>query len=85
MTRIHNNEAKNIVECNLLHDIINHPKHAKNLNTHYSPILHGCMNTRKGKANFKNFRSILDIGCSSRILLGNIVGKQPSDKYSVIQ
>ena len=26
MTRIHNNEVKNIAECNLLHDIINPPK-----------------------------------------------------------
>ena len=75
MTRIHNNEAKNIVECNLLHDIINHPKHAKNLNTHYSPILHGCMNTRKGKSQFENFRILLDSGCSSTILIENIVKK----------
>ena len=28
--RIHNNEVKNIYECNLLHDIINLPKRAKN-------------------------------------------------------
>ena len=30
----------------------NPPKCAKNLNMHYSPILHGCMNTIKGKARF---------------------------------
>ena len=30
MTPIHNNEIKNIAECNLLHDIINPPKMAKN-------------------------------------------------------
>ena len=55
MTRIHNNEVNNIAECNLLHDIINPPKHAKILNIHYSPILHGWMNTRKGRAKFKDF------------------------------
>ena len=46
MTRIHNNEVNNITERNLLHDIINPPKRTKNLNSHYSPILHGCMNNR---------------------------------------
>ena len=52
MTRIHKKELKNIAECNLLHDIINPPKRAKNLNSHYSPILQGFMNTRKGKDRF---------------------------------
>ena len=55
MTRIQKNKVKNIAECNLQHDIINPTKRAKKLNRHYSPILHGCMNTRKGKAKFKNF------------------------------
>ena len=53
MTRIHGKEVNKIDECNLLHDIINPPKRAKNLNRHYSPILHSCMNTRKCKAKFK--------------------------------
>ena len=48
MTRIQNNGVKNITECNLLHDISNPPKRAKNLNIHYSPILHLCMNTIGG-------------------------------------
>ena len=52
MTRIHNNKVKNITECNLLHDIINPPKRAKNLNINFYPIIHGCMNNRKGKAKF---------------------------------
>ena len=50
MTRISNKKLKNKAECNLLHDIINTPKRAKKINSHYSPILHGCINTRKGKA-----------------------------------
>ena len=49
MTRIHDNKVNKITECNLLHDIINTPKRTKNVNSHYSPILHGCMNTRKGR------------------------------------
>ena len=55
MIRIHNNEVNNIYEFNLLHDIINHPKRAKYLNNHYSHNLHGCINTRKLEAKFKNF------------------------------
>ena len=43
------NEVNNITEFNLLHDIINYSKHNENINSQYSPILHGCMNTRKGK------------------------------------
>ena len=52
MMQIHNNEVNNIAECIFLHDIINPPKRTKNLNSYYSPILHVCMNTRKGKAKF---------------------------------
>ena len=75
MTRIHNKEVKNIAEFNLLHNIINPPKRAKILNRHYSPILHICMNTRKGKAKFKNFCILLDSGCSSTILMISLVKK----------
>ena len=55
MTHIYDNEVNNIAECNLLNDIINPPKRAKTFNIHYSPILHGCINTRKGTAKFKTF------------------------------
>ena len=56
MNRIHDKEVNNISGCNLLHDILDPSKLTKNINVHYFPILHGCMNTRKGKAVFKNFR-----------------------------
>ena len=72
MMRIHNNEVNNIAEFNLLHDIINPPKRAKTFNSHYSPSLHGCMNTIKVKTKFKNFLVLLDSGCSSTILMGGI-------------
>ena len=60
MMRIHNNEVNNIAEYNLLHDIINPPKHANNLNINCSPIIYGCMNTIKGKEKFNNFSILLD-------------------------
>ena len=82
MTRIHNNEVNNIAECNLLHDIINPPKRAKILNIHYSHILHGCMNTRKGKEKFKNFPIILENGCTSTIVMGRIVKIKPRRRCS---
>ena len=52
---MHDKEVNNIAECNLLHAIINPPKRAKYININHSPILHGCMNTIKGRDNFKNF------------------------------
>ena len=55
MNFIHDNKVTNIAECNLLNDIMNPPKHTKNINRHYSPILRGCMNVRRGKAIFKIF------------------------------
>ena len=67
MTRIHHNEVKNISECNLLHNIINPPKRAKKLNIHYYPILHGCMNTRKGKEKFKKFASYWTVDVVPRL------------------
>ena len=75
MIYIHDNEVNNISECNLLHDIINPPKRDKNLNSHYSPILHGCMNTRKGRAKFKNFRIILNSGFSYTVVTRILVEK----------
>ena len=49
MNHIHDNEVNNIAECNLLHGILKFSKLPKNMNSHYSPILHVCMNTSKGK------------------------------------
>ena len=55
MNCIHKNEVNIISEFSLLHDILNPLKITKHLNSHYSPIIHGCMNTRKGRAKFKIF------------------------------
>ena len=85
MMRIHDKELNRISECNLLHDIINPPKLTKKINSHYSPIIHGCMNTRKGKSKFKNFRKLLDSGCSSTIVMGRLVEKIHPEKDYVMQ
>ena len=69
MTFIHGNKVNKSDKCNLLHDILNPPKRTKKLNNKYSPILHVCMNTIKGKEKFKNFQIILDSGCSSTIVM----------------
>ena len=60
--RIHDKEVNKIAEYNLLHDIINPPKRIKFLNSHYSPILHGFISTRHGRAKFKNFWIISKVG-----------------------
>ena len=77
MTRIHDKEVNKIPEYNLLRDIINPPKRDKILNSHYSPIIHGCMNTRHGRAKFKNFQILLESGCSSNILMVRLVENTP--------
>ena len=69
MTSIHDKEVNKIAECKLLHDIINIPKRAKKINICYYPILHGCMNTRKFKKNFKDVCILLDSGFSSSIIM----------------
>ena len=85
LIHIHDNEVKDISELNLLHDIINPPERAKNINGHYSLILHRCMNTRKWRENFKKFRILLDSGFSSTILMRRLVQKLSPEKDVVVQ
>ena len=74
MIHICDNEVNNIVECNLLHHIINFPKRARKMNHHYFSILRGYINTRKDRDKFKKFKIILD-GCSFRIVMTKLVEK----------
>ena len=69
MTFIQENKVNKLSEWNLLHDILNPPKHNKILNIHYSPILQGYINICKGEAKFKNFQILLDSVCSSTIIM----------------
>ena len=85
MIHIHDNEVHNIAECNLLHDIINPHKRAKNINIHYYPIIHRCINTRKGRAKFKNFQILLNGGCSSTIVMRMLVQNICPEKDDVMQ
>ena len=85
MIFIHDNKVNNIAECNLLHDIINPPKRAKNINIYYSTILHGCINTRINKARLKNFQNLLDSGCSYKIVMIRLVEKLCPEKYAMMQ
>ena len=43
------------------------------------------MNARKGKANFKKFRILLDSGFSSKILIGMLMQKPHHKEYTVMQ
>ena len=60
MNRIHDNKVNNISEYNLLNAILNLSKLTKKIDIHYYPILHGCMDTRRGKLIFRNFRILLN-------------------------
>ena len=56
---IYDKQLNNIFECNLLNGILNPYKHTKNINSQYSPILHGCVNKRN-LINFEYY-SIVDV------------------------
>ena len=43
------------------------------------------MNTRKGRAKFKNFRILLDSGCSSTIVMRRLVQKLRPEIYAMVQ
>ena len=85
MIHIHEKEVNKIAEYNLLHDIINTLKRAKILNIRYSPLLHGCMNTRIGRARVKNFQILFSIGCSSKIVILMLVVKIVLKEDDVMQ
>ena len=79
MTHIHDKEV------NKQPNAINPPKRAKKLDIHYSPILRGCINTRKGRVKFKNFRTLLGSGCSYTILMRRLFEKLHIEQYAVMQ
>ena len=85
MNFINKKEVNTISELNLLHDILNPSKSTKDINTHYSPILHVCIDTRKGKAKFKDFRILLHIECSSTIVMRMIIEKLTPKKDDVME
>ena len=82
---INDNKVKNKSEWNLLHDILNPSKLTKNINIHYSPIMHGCMNSRKGKAKFQNFWIWLYSGCSYTIVIRRLIINLKTKEDSVMQ
>ena len=85
MIHINAKEVNKIAKFNLLHDIINPSKRTKNLNNHYSHIIHGCMNNRQDRAKFKDLQIILDSGCSSMILIGRLFEKLHPEQDDVMQ
>ena len=56
MEIIHENDINDISECSLIYDILNISKCKEK--SHYSPILHGCMNARRGREKCKNMNFI---------------------------
>ena len=55
------------------------------MNINYSPILHRCMNTRRGKSKFKNFWILLDSVCSSLIAMVRLIKKLKTKEGTVMQ
>ena len=85
MTCMHHDQVNNITGWNLLHDILNTYKCTKHINSHYSPILHICMNIQKGKVRYKNFRILFDSGCSYMTVMGELIEKLNPKEDDVMQ
>ena len=85
MNCIHENKVNKITECNLIHDILNPYKNTTILNIHKYPILHGCMNTRKCRAKFKNFHILSDSRCSSTVITRRLITKLNTKIDTVMQ
>ena len=73
MNCTHENKIDKIAEYNLLYDILHPSKCTKNINSHSSPIINGCMNTRKVRDKFNNFRILLESGHSSTIVTRSLI------------
>ena len=84
MNCTHDNKVNNMSEGNLLHVMLNPSKRIKIMNSNYSPILHVCMNTCKGKEKFNIVLIILDSGCSSTIVNKRLIKKLNHKKDAVM-
>ena len=83
MARIHSDKVNKTAKWNLQHDIVNLFKYNNNLDIHYSPSLHVCMDNREGRAKFKRFRVLLDSGCNFTILMGKLAEKLSPEKKMI--
>ena len=55
------------------------------MNIHYSPILHGCMNTRRDKARLKCFQILLDSGCIFTTVTRRLIKKSKTKEDVVMK
>ena len=84
MSHIRNNMINVNNEYNILSNILNPTRRAKNKNSNYSLILHGCMDKRIGMAIFRNFLILLDSCRSSTTVTDNLMSKIKCKKPSTI-
>ena len=80
MNCIHNKDINNISEFNIIHDILKSYKCTKNINIYYTPILHGCVNTLRGKATSVVFLILLYSICSSTVVIRMSITKIKTKK-----
>ena len=69
-----NTDTSIVHAFNILIDILNPTTRAKT-KSHYSPIIQVCINTRSGRALFRNFRILLDSGIASTIIMVKLTEK----------
>ena len=64
---------------------MNPSKRAKNTNSRCYTILHGCMNTRRGRAKYIYIWVLLDSGCSSMIVMRRLMPRLKKTKDDIMQ
>ena len=62
MNNIYDNKVNNIDVWNWLHGILNPSIRTKNINGHYSPILHVCMNCSRVREKYKTLELYWIVG-----------------------
>ena len=67
MKNINDNEVNNISEFNLLHDILNPYKSTKITDSYYLPILHGFMNTHRGRSGYTSIEFYYIVGVVTQL------------------
>ena len=75
MTCINEYEVNIITEYNWIRDILNPYERTEILNSHQYPIMHGFMNTQQDRAKFNKFHILLDIRCTSKIIMKILIPK----------
>ena len=67
INEIHDNDVHNISELNLQHYLFHPSKCVKTIDSYYSLIIHGCINTHKSKIKYNYFKTYYTVDVVPRL------------------